>query len=262
MPSSPGAAKLTTRAFDSVLFPHRFEEPHAWLYSDGSTVCGVHGGGKKLAEWAPSFRSGDTVTVCLDFRQDRASWFLNLDDPSRATLAYTLRELPRNGASWNDLYAVVVLDEANDAVRFIPFVSAAERRCGALLLAASNWYDCDVSQKRICTDERAIPTRVQGPALCDEGVSYVASRIVRTALARWANPPSPSSPDLWMCFQDCYLESGVSEEIHAACPPWAPRPAWHQVHATFGSEIIGWTAEDADDEAEDDHAGWQAMAGG
>lgn len=48
-----------------------YDEPHAWLYSDGSHVRGIHGDGRRLTPYTPPFRSGDVVTVCIDFERDQ-----------------------------------------------------------------------------------------------------------------------------------------------------------------------------------------------
>ena len=105
-----------------------YNEPHAWLYSDGSTVRGIHGGGRLLTRHTATYYSGDVVTLCLDFEADSgrgaASWFLNLGSSSTARLVYTMAGLPADAA----LHAAIVLDERGDTVRFCPLVGARERR--------------------------------------------------------------------------------------------------------------------------------------
>ena len=144
-----------------------YDEPHAWLYSDGSSVRGIHGGGEHLSRCAPSFGRGDIVSVCLDFERDEATWFVNLHLPSSAVLVYTHRGLPPA-----TIHAVIVLDEANDAVRFLPMLSSSQRQRGDMLRTAAGWAAASVAASVGAPSAAAAPLPV-------EGVAYVASRFLK-----------------------------------------------------------------------------------
>ena len=106
-----------------------YREPHAWLYSDGSAVRGVFGGGRCLFDATPAWRAEAHIAVRLDFDADEASWFLELGSPTEARHVYTLRGLPAG-----PLYPAVVLDAAGDAVVFDPSLPADVRARGELLV--------------------------------------------------------------------------------------------------------------------------------
>ena len=110
-----------------------YNEPHAWLFSDGKVVRGVHEAGRSCRgprrTPCPVFREGDVVTVLIDFARDEASWFVNLHSVSSATHAHTMLGLPGGR-----LFAAIVLDEGGDLIVFEPFVPANERRMAMALL--------------------------------------------------------------------------------------------------------------------------------
>ena len=110
-----------------------YNEPHAWLFSDGGVVRGAHEAGRSCRgprrTPCPVFREGDVVTVLIDFARDEASWFVNLHSVSSATHAHTMLGLPGGR-----LFAAIVLDEGGDLIVFEPFVPANERRMAMALL--------------------------------------------------------------------------------------------------------------------------------
>ena len=97
----------------------------------GSTVRGVHGGGRPLTARTPKWGSGSRVAVCLDFDRAEASWLLDLDSPTGAQHAYTLHTLPPG-----TLYPAIVLDAADDTIAFDPSLPADSRARGEALLCA------------------------------------------------------------------------------------------------------------------------------
>ena len=95
-----------------------YDEPRAWVLSDGSMAVGLHGGGEQLLQNAPRWGVGDAVAVRLDFEANEASWFLNLRG-SGATHVFTLEGLPPG-----ELHPAVVLDDAGDAIVFCPLLAS------------------------------------------------------------------------------------------------------------------------------------------
>ena len=103
---------------------------HAWVFSDGSCVAGVHARGAPAggrARYRP-FKAGDVVTVRLDFVACEASWFVNLHSVDEATLVHTV-PIDQGG----ELTPAIMLDEQGDQVSMQNVPSAERRRAEQLL---------------------------------------------------------------------------------------------------------------------------------
>ena len=114
-----------------------YEEPHAWLYSDGKRMRGVTEAGQRNNPTAQAkithFMKGSRITVRLDFEKDEASWFLE-QLKQRPQHIHTTKGLPKGGP----IHAAIVLDAAGDEVCFNPLVPDETRRTmEAILLLLS-----------------------------------------------------------------------------------------------------------------------------
>ena len=165
-----------------------YNEPHAWLYSDGSTVSGAYEAGRRPASvvrgrptpW-PKFTAGDAVTVRLDFEADEASWFLGLNEDYPAH-AHTMHGLPKATL----LYAAVVMDEAGDEIRFDPFVPRLWRRKAETMLRLARQY---TDKHDVCMPRFMLARLRQASMLplqwgCQLAAAYITSSTLRSGGVR------------------------------------------------------------------------------
>ena len=207
-----------------------YEEPHAWLYSDGKRMRGVTEAGQRNNPTAQAkithFMKGSRITVRLDFEKDEASWFLE-QLRQRPQHIHTTKGLPKGGP----IHAAIVLDAAGDEVCFNPLVPDETRRTMEAILLLSKCLKLEESfAAKANLDEQSLNFEanfitsmfVQKSWAQYDGVSAaLASAVALAALL------GPLNDSLDLNLPD--RMGGQGKE--GTCPPWLRKDEAGQVAA-------------------------------